>query len=442
MNRQLAKRLGIGLIGVTACTSKPNGTLALTTGGETDTFSRAPAPTTLVVDFIDAAGNATNITKAKLPADTVDLGDRDEQSIGSIRVHGTDDAGNVLVTGTSFPLQFGALDGLSIPIFVQRANEMARMPAPLASAREAPLVQLVVGRYVFVAGGADAAAATTTEIYDVATLSLLPSPPTLARPPRSIAALGTKLLIVDDGGATWLELADNTTTAATAPAGGKFAEIAGGATVEANDGTSYVVGATRTQGDPTARVLRVAADGTLSFVALSAARAGAAAVWIEGRGLVVAGGSSSAPGVEVVAAGATSSAKLAFPPDPIAGGGASQLDATHVLLAGGADPGNADPAAGGPPRVVDLGCGNGCAAAPWNVTMPRLATAQLRRIDDTSALAVGDDASGASHAFVLRSTEAREVPFKAPRRGARAVRLLAPAIAVIGGAAPIESFGF
>jgi len=447
VNRRPLARFSVGLLaaaacGAVACTSKPTGTVTLTTGGETDTFSRAPAPTELLVDFLDVAGNVTSLTKTKLPADSVDLGDRDEQSIGSLRVHGTDEAGHVLVTGTSFPLEFGALAGISVPIFVQRANEMARMPDPLLTARPAPLVQMVVGRYLVVAGGEGDAAGTSADIYDIATLSRFDAPPTLPRAPRSMTALGTAVLLVADDGATWLELSDGTTTAVTAPSGGAFAEVAGGASVEANDGSSYVVGATRAKGDPTARVLRVAADGSLSFVTLTTARLGASAVWVEGRGLVVSGGSATGAGVEVVAAGGTGGAALPFPPDPVAGGGMSQLDATHVLLAGGADPAAADPAAAAPPRVIDLACGSGCAGAPWSVTMPLLPTATLQRIDDASALAVGDDAQGASRAFVLRATGAREVPFKAARRGARATHLLTPAIAIVGGANPIESYAF
>ena len=56
------------------------------------------------------------------------------------------------------------------------------------------------------------------------------------------------------------------------------------------------------------------------------------------------------------------------------------------------------------------------------------------------ALLFGDDSTGASHVFRLGPTASSELQYKVPRRGARAVKLDVPAIAVVGGANVVESF--
>ena len=209
--------------------------------------------------------------------------------------------------------------------------------------RDAPLSALVIGRYLLVAGGSDTAKATHSQLYDFGSLSPFESPPILPRAPRSMAALGTKVLLVDDAGASWFQLADSTFSDATAPSGGSFAEVAGGRTIIGSDKTLWIVGGTRTKGDATLRVLRVGTDASLSFVALTAARLGASAAWVEGRGVVVAGGSTTAAGLEILGAGASAATALPFPPDPTSGQAACALDGSHLLLTGGSDPSGTTP---------------------------------------------------------------------------------------------------
>src|SRR6185369_11140273 len=111
--------------------------------------------------------------------------------------------------------------------------------------------------------------------------------PTLTRPAASLATYGTIALSIDENGATTFDLSDGSTADQAPPAGGAWSDVAGGATVYSSDGTSYIVGATRTaHGGPTARVLRIGADGALSFASLITPRAGACATVVEGRGLV------------------------------------------------------------------------------------------------------------------------------------------------------------
>src|SRR5579883_614714 len=327
-----------------SCSSQPSGTLLLVTpDGETDTFMRAPTPAVLRVDEVDPSGTTRTLATAQLPVSSMDLGSLDPSSVETLTVTGLDDGGARVLFGESIPLELGALDGATLPIFVQRTGELALLPKPLADARRAPTLA-VWGRYLFVGGGADASLALNMQLYDFAALAPVASLPGLPRDPKSIAFVGSVAWLIDDsdGQATEYDLASNTWQTVSPPAGGAFADVAGGGTVVATDGTQYVVGATRTTGSKTATVLVFGSSGQPSWASLSAPRLGAAAAWVDGRGLVVAGGSATAAGVEVLAPGASAGTALQYAPDPSAGAGASVLPNQHVLLAGGTTPAGQD----------------------------------------------------------------------------------------------------
>jgi len=423
------------------CSSTPTGTIQIVTGGETDTFTRSPAPTKLVVNSIDPSGQSHTLASVALPASTVDLGSQDVNGSGILEVSGFAANGTLLVYGQTLGLQFGALDGVTVPVFVQRTGEFARMPAPLSDSRQAPLLAVVGGRYLVVAGGADAALATSVQIYDVANYSALSSLPTMPRTPESLAVSGTVLWLIDGDGATQYDLSSDAFSDVMPPQGGSFAEVAGGATVSATDGSQYVVGATRTTGATTARVLAIDPAGNPSWLTLAAARLGAAATWSPGRGLVVAGGSATAPGVEVIASGSTMGAPLAYPPDPSTGAGAtSLLDSEHVLLAGGVGPAQADAGV----RAIDLACGSPCSPVVWSALPAPLAAAEAFAIDPANAVVIGVD-QVAQEAVAYRLTTATVTPLapKIPHPGGRAVASPwgRPGSAILfGGASAIEAF--
>jgi len=223
------------------------------------------------------------------------------------------------------------------------------------------------------------------------------------------------------------------TTAATLPSGSAtWADIAGGLTVLADDGTEYVVGATRTTVPATAAILVVSTSQTLSWAALNTPRLGAAAGWVTGRGLVVAGGSSTlnSAGAELLGADAVIAGPLPYPTDPTTGGGIDALDSAHALYV-----------AGSSAHVIDFTCTSACTEAAWTATLPAALTfAQVFDIDSSSVFVVGEEAGGASHAFELSSSLAQEIPFKLARNHARAVRTPMGPIAVVGGNAVMESF--
>jgi hypothetical protein len=421
-------------LAVLSCSSTPDGSITIVTGDETDTFSRAPAPVTLIVEKIDQDGNKSEIARAHLPADDVNLGTVSQTDLGAIAVTGIDAAGKVLVHGETLLVQWGALADTTLQVFAQRTGELARMPSGPAAV-DATNAAVVVGRYVLAT-----TATTATAIYDLLLLSTLQTAPALPRPAKSIAVVNTSVVAIDEGGATSLDLDSGTTAELGAPAGGNFGEIAGGGTVTATDSSQYVVGGTRGTGGATPRVFLVDPNGKASFSALATAREAACAAWVDGRGLVVVGGAASGAGAELLAPGATNASPLPVPADPVRGCGAVALDGSHVLVVGGTD------AAGAvaPTRVLDLGCTTGCTLSPWPLTVP-LVRAQAGKLTADAALVVGDDASGATHAFRVTNASAdqgglREIPLKVARRGARLVQTPTNAFAIVGGGTGIEQY--
>lgn len=412
----------VALVCGIACSGDPEGTVSISLGEEADALSRSPAPTTLVVETLGVDRAKKELARTTLPAGEVSLGNVPRSDVGALAVTALDASGKVLLRGETLYMQWGALENTTLDVFIQRTGELARPPRG-PGAFDAKQAIVAVGRYVF------AANETSTFLYDLLNLRPLDGPPTLPRPARSLVTFDTTAIIVDENGASVFELQGRRASDLPAPSGATFAEIAGGATVRATDGTQFIVGATRTSGGPTTRIIRIAPDGALTAVALANAREGACAAWAEGRGLVVYGGNATAPGGEVIAPNATTSSALPFAPDDIRACGATALDGTRVLVAGKEA------------RVLDLGCAADCKPAAWPGTLD-LARAEAFTLFPDAALVVGDDASGNTKAFRASATGAREIPLKTPRRGARLVALPQNGVcAIVGGNAPgIEQY--
>jgi hypothetical protein len=445
-----------------ACNSTPTGSLKLVTGGETDTFTRSPAPTSIKVSAVDSSGNVSTLATASLPTDTIDLGNLDENTVSTIVVQGLDAKGNTLVYGDTIPIQYGTLEQFTLQVFVQRTREFARLPSNMSDPRPAPVLSPVQGQYLFVGGGSETSVATTSALFDFQALAPLPSPPTMPFAPTTVAFAGPYALLVDSIAADQAEYFDftaNATLAVTPPMGGHFADVSGGQVILSDTGVEYIVGGTRTTGAPTAMVLVIntgdssVADnitGKLSWATLSAARLGASAAWIPGRGLIVTGGSGTAPGAEIlppmpaVSGGTVTGTPLPYPPDASVGAGAAYLAGQPLLLvAGGLGPNGQDAGV----RTIDPACTASCAPKVWSSLPVPIGNAQAFSFlasdaDGTPppAMVIGNDAMGTTHAFTLTSTAATEVPTKVPHTNARATPGPLGSILVVGGATEIESY--
>ena len=421
-----------------ACDSTPEqGTLQIVTVD--DPFKGPPAATTIGVQAIGLDGGARTLAAPQpIGSATVDLGTHPTGEVDSVVIRATDGAGTTVAFGQTLPFELDSIDGQILPVFVQRNGTLSRMPNPMPDARHSPLVGILDDRYIFEAGGIDGAFATQSGIYDLIAWGSLGSPPTFATAPQSLVLDGLSVLTIDGSGGTWLDLTTSVSAAAVPPQGGAWSDVAGGQTVAGPDGTSYVVGGTRTTGTASTAVLVVSTSGGLSIVQLQAARLGATAGWVDGLGLVVFGGTQTGAttGIEVLSGPTTTTPiGLPFPADPTTGAGFDALDATHLLVVGGS--GTNGTAA----RLYPLSCTSSCAPTTWAAALPTpLVFTQVFAIDAASAFVVGEDASGAMHAYRLSASVAQEVPFKIPRSHARAVRLPTGGVAVIGGDTTMESF--
>jgi hypothetical protein len=418
------QKLPLALVVMVACASSSEGLVSLDTGLETDVLTRDPRVDTLVVEAIDTSGQAREIARQRLPVDAVDLGELPKADTASLRVRGVDAQGAVRVRGESLFAAYGDLERATLRIFVQRVGETARFPSPFSTPYpSSDRVDVIAGRYVAAADGARLVA------YDLANLAPI-ADRTLPTAPKTLAAFDTRLLLLSDAAqATVVDLATRDETKLDAPAGGSFADVAGGRVVRAGAQGTYVVGATRAS-SPTAKVLRVATDGALSFLELSSARSGAGATWVEGRGLVVVGGSATAAGVEVIAVGATRGVPWPFPPDATAGLAIASVDGASIAAVGGPSL-----------RVLDLACAASCAprAIPSGDGEP-LSSPDATPLDK-AALVAGTDSGGRARLYLVDGTSARPVPLREPRSEVRLVRLPTGNVAVVGGGpATLESF--
>jgi hypothetical protein len=415
----------LGLLLLAACAKKAEGTLTLTTGLEADALTRDPPVKTLVVEATLNDGGATPLARVELPATTLDLGDFAKTDVGTVDVRGEDATGRTVVAGSSLPMAFATLESASLPVFLQRKDSFARLPAPFAETPPASLVALVGSRYVIGIEG------KKTALYDLATLLPVTNPPTLPTAPRSLVVVDSRMLSVTDdpSSAIVYDVSNGQTASLAAPAGSSFADVAGGSTIYTAEGTSYVVGGTRTSA-PSSSVLVIALDGTPSTVKLTSPRQGAAAAYVKGRGVVVLGGSATAAGAELVTSDGKST-PLPFPADPSADLSAKAIDDTHVLVAGGSVP----------LRVYDIGCGSAC--SPTTIDTTGLGTPTLQRPSIVTlgalALVAGDGPTG-TRVFAVEANRAREITVRVPRAKASLVELPTKAIALVGGAREIEAY--
>jgi hypothetical protein len=445
----------LGLAGaLVGCSTSDTGAIQIITDEEAGTFTASPALTELRV-VAESADASTVLATAQLPTSTIDLGQLSEtSSVVSIAIEGFDSSNTQRAFGATLPVEYAALAGQTISVFVQRDGTLARLPGPLTDARQAPTLAVLQGEYLLITGGSGTPDAKTTQLYDFGFFTAVGAPPTLPIAPQSIALAGTVAWLVDDTTGWYFDFSSDPSSASVPlapPAGGTFADVAGGATVIDANGAQYIVGATRLTGPPTDKVLKVDPNdgsnsaypyGNTTWITLSAPRLGAAAAWTTSYGLVVAGGSNTAAGVESVLPGAATGAPLnQFPPDPAFGAGAAALDGTHVLVAGGGTGLFEDPGV----RDLDLGCAGASASCATVVSWGHLpvvvSPAQTFALGTSDGLVVANEfGSGATHVFRLSPTSITEVPTRTPHTNARAAWSPVGSIVLFGGANVIESF--
>jgi hypothetical protein len=390
-------------------------------------------------------------------------------------------------------VELGGVQNTTLDIFVQRTDQFSRLPSSFTSAPTSPLALSFANQYVMVANGSGKD--TSAVVYDMGAWAPIEGTTTLPCAPLSIAPIGGTLILLIckatdacpgsgivacafDASGIVLTATQNTENL---PSSCGLADVAGGSTVAAPNGESFIVGGTRPSG-ATKCVLKTgqfetAADGgfvsaPLTMGMFDAPRQGAAAVWSSMYGLMIAGGNESskdAP-VEYLGSGTAEDGGLA-PSSPLPGyaigdlaqgSGAAIHDADHALvLAGGTLP---DKSIAGV-RVFDLTCSEDCdpkvgadagedagidagaeAGATGEVS---LGSAQGFAVGASSALFVGPSGAGrggVTEAFLVSTsgthvTKVTAVPLRvSSRKGTTAIWSPVGSVVVAGGATTMESF--
>lgn len=322
-----------------------------TSGLEASPFAADSGVVRVELRTRDLVGAETVVATAKPEDLSLEVPDAARAGIGSLVLAGVGADGSELAYGRTPALDRTGLDSFTPTLFVQRPGLARALTLPATSSAATSVRASMLGVRYLALG--DAASKDLT-LYDLlaqkaaATTDALDAPPSAA-----LMTAGAFLVAIGaDGATSSLDFDGEVRAQPSLPAGLTAADVVGGRVILGDDGAAYLVGATRASG-ATDRVLRLASDGTLSARTLASKRAGAIAVWIDGRGLAVVGGSGDpgSAGVELLGAGAAVSVPLPWATDATAGA-VGVLVEPQVLLRARAD---------GALERLDLACAAGCA---------------------------------------------------------------------------------
>jgi hypothetical protein len=446
-----------------ACSSSPTAlSIDITTGQETNAITEAGV-TSLTVKVTSPIDSTLQVSRTGSPTSTFDFGEIPESEYISVEVDGFNAQKQQVMVGYSLQgLLLSAVAG-DISVFVQERLNWARPPGGLecshvngvATVRETSSFVLTNGTNATSTPGCDP---TDIDVYDLFALTGDQSAPMLGLVPTTMVSLlasdnssDPQVLAIDSTGGVFWDYDTLTENTGCPPGFTDWADVSGGAAILDTDddsGTWYVVGATRTTGEPTDVVLEVGADCTTSEIQMNTARKGAAAAWVPNVGLVVAGGSANpnSVGVEVLLAGQNTFTASDAPADATTGAAILPYGTSGILLVGGVIDGMAQGL-----RQIDPTCDSttSCmptphtAALPSSAPLPLLTQATAYTIATGHGLIIGTDSTGMNRTFTLdvsgdatKPFPAVEVPLREPRRGAVSLASPTGGIALLGGEHP------
>jgi hypothetical protein len=475
------------LLGGCSFVSSPQAHAHLLTDADMGIWSASPPATRMTIELVRGDNSRELVTDLPPPSadnPVVEIGDPGDVDFGTVahfEATGFGANGENVFRGSTVPLYLNGIGGLELPFFVGRARAWSRPPTPLGSSHVHPLLSFMHG-YLVVSAGDSAATADPTQVdmYDLGVVARVVQQPALPRAPKSIVVVGTAALLIDDNGATWVDLYSRDKSEAVAPGGGfSFAQVAGGDVVNdvLNGGDQYVVGATRASG-PTSWILRVDSATHLSALSLTTPRVGASAGLVRNTLYVSGGtvdGSTTGGNVESCVSPATTmqclpvqsadmsgmpSGQVIYPPDPIANhavvegvlpsalanpdmpapppnADGSVVTSPVGFLVGGTNPVTGD--AGGI-RTFNLDCPTNTCDITTRATLPALTRTRAFFLGPSAArqlLIVGETSDGQDHAYLAdplaNPIAATEIALRQPRKGASVSLFPNGLVGVVGG---------
>lgn len=420
-----------------ACSdSLPEAQFRLSTGHDANVFSAEPRVQRLDVTRHAEDGAVEPVGSFAPPAENevLDIGmGRGETAY--FEVEGVDSEGKGRVFGRSYYVSPYALEGVTLSLYVGRKGRFGRPYGEFWNEQgETPPVAHLGGRFL-VTMGATAKDAVVVDGFDFGTWGT-DYPAYVSCPVRNCRVESSA--VVDYGllvmlGDSWGAFA-NFSQGSQAygelnpPAGLEtFGLVSGGKTVYGRDGSAYVVGPTREE-KPSQFVVRIGFDGQISAHQLAYERQGAAATWVEGRGLLVAGGSGAGAGAELLDQDTLVFEELDFAPDATTGSALFDIEARNVLRVGGRTPEGTS----APSVLLDATCSEACRAIPWGSTVD-LDRVDVFRVDEESLLAVGTNAQGWMAARRITQDGLEQVSLREKRRLASVIQTSLGHVAVVGG---------
>ncbi len=441
-HRVLAEYWLLALAAVAGCSS-PDAQptyLWIDTGHESDTWTADPKPVEVEITQTLLDGSETLFATVDPPTNDDPL----EVSLegaepGWFAIKGLDASGAVQVRGATGLVAPDADLGMPIKVFMGRVGHFNRPPAELVESQGLePPVALLGDRFVLMAGIPYAYdTAVRMDVYDLTNLvlsspALVPCPRSNCRT-RSLAALNSGLvLMVGDDWAVWANFACSSDSDCTGDlvlpdSLESFGDVAGGKVIPGPEGTRTIVGATRPE-EPTRAILLFHPDNWQTAPLHETPRAGAAATWVEDRGLLVVGGADQGSGAELLPLNESSDfTALPYPADPTRGASLVAVDSRHVLRVGGTL-GDNDYA---PSVLYDLDCADSCIPTRYGPPI-ELADVDAFRIGET-VLAFGTNSDGLSEARLVTADAVQTIELREPRRGAKAIQTGRGQVVVVGG---------
>jgi hypothetical protein len=424
------------LVALAGCADPRVLTIGVTTGHESDAFTLEPAIGRVDVEAVGADG-AILAGASAAPGGSFTIGELSVDTLIRIEVKGYDGDGAMAMRGRSLSVLLAGLQGEVWPVFAQRVERWSRPPGGLTAAHVGGAGTALGERFLVIAGGDGDN--RRVDFYDMLSLQGLDGGEIADLSPRSVvpSADGRAALFIGNDRARWLDFDDgNRNDQPELPTGlASWAEVAGGLWVP-GDGAGYLVGGARSD-TASDRVLVIEVNRSLRAGKLVAARKGAAAGFVEGKGLVVAGGSGEAPGVEIMAYDAEAlvleAKALDFAPDATEGAALAVGTGKPRLVCGD----------GPSMRLVDLDCEEACEPEPRAIDFGVILTECRAFALADGWFVVGAGPDGLLTSLRIDDDAVTVMPLREPRRGAAIVPAPNGTLAIFGGAdasgAPVSS---